>query len=216
MGQRPNFLAPARVEGAPNNNRYRVVAIGASTGGPGAIVEILRNLPPDFPLPILLVLHINEPFGAAFADWLDAQTNLRVAHAVDGEPLSGAAGRVVMAPGDWHLVVLDGRLRLTRDAERHSCRPSVDVLFESVARAFGPAAVACLLTGMGRDGAAGLLDVRNAGGATIAQDEATSTIYGMPREAVLLGAAKYILPLPQIGPTIGSLAGSGAVRVKSS
>ncbi len=88
-----------------------------------------------------------------------------------------------MAPGDRHLIVREGRLRLTRDAERHSCRPSVDVLFESVATEYGGSAAACLLTGMGRDGAAGLLKIRQAGGVTIAQDEATSMVYGMPREA---------------------------------
>jgi two-component system chemotaxis response regulator CheB len=184
----------------------RVVAVGASTGGPGAIVKILRDLPETFQIPILLVLHINEPFGAAFADWLDAQTPRRVSHAVDGESVSGVAGRVVMAPGNRHLVVQNARLRLTDDPERHSCRPSVDVLFESVAREYASAAAACLLTGMGRDGAAGLLEVRNAGGFTIAQDEATSVIYGMPREAALLGAASQILSLPDISKVIGSLA----------
>ena len=89
-----------------------------------------------------------------------------------------------MAPGDRHLVVRDGRLRLTLEPERHSCRPSVDVLFESVAAEYGASAAGCLLTGMGRDGALGLLKIRHAGGLTIAQDEATSVVYGMPREAV--------------------------------
>jgi two-component system chemotaxis response regulator CheB len=193
--------APAR---APAGD-YRVVAIGASTGGPGAIVEILKALPADFQIPILFVLHINEPFGAAFADWLDAQTPRRVSHAVDGESVTAAAGRVIMAPGNQHLIVQHGRLRLTRDPERHSCRPSVDVLFESVAREYADTAAACLLTGMGRDGAAGLLEIRKAGGFTIAQDEATSTIYGMPREAALLGAASRVLPLAEIGRVIGSI-----------
>lgn len=199
--------APLSSEG-----KYEVVAIGASTGGPGAIVEVLRGLPADFQLPILLVLHINEPFGSAFADWLDAQTARRVSHAIDGQPLTDAIGRVVMAPGHSHLVVKNGRLRLTKDAERHSCRPSVDVLFESVAREFGARAGACLLTGMGRDGAQGLLDIRKSGGVTIAQDEATSVIYGMPREALLLGAAQHVLPIGQIGPTIASLTSTAASR----
>jgi two-component system chemotaxis response regulator CheB len=184
-----------------------VVAIGASTGGPGALVEILRGLPPTFQLPILLVLHINEPFGTAFADWLDGQTTRRVSYPVEGEPVSALAGQMVMAPGGKHLVVREGRLRLTLDPERHSCRPSVDLLFESVAREYGPAAAACLLTGMGRDGAAGLLAVRQAGGVTIAQDEATSVVFGMPREAILLGAAGRVLPLGQIGPAIGAIEG---------
>src|SRR6185295_15598169 len=109
------------------------------------------------------------------------------------------------APPDRHMIVRDGRLHLHREAERHSCRPSVDVLFESVAHDLGAAAAACLLTGMGRDGALGLLAIRNAGGLTIAQDEATCVVYGMPREAVLLGAASRVLPLGDIGPALGAL-----------
>jgi two-component system, chemotaxis family, protein-glutamate methylesterase/glutaminase len=190
---------------------YKLVAIGASTGGPGAIIDILRNLPPAFQLPILFVLHINEPFGAAFAEWLDGQTGRRVAYPEDGDAISAAVGRVVMAPVGRHLIVRNGRLRLTLDPERHSCRPSVDMLFESVAREYGASAVACLLTGMGKDGASGLLDIRRAGGLTIAQDEATSVIFGMPREAVLLGAATRVLRLEEIAPLIASLQTSGIV-----
>ena len=203
---------PLNLKRSSDPEKFEVVAIGASTGGPGAIVEVLRGLPTDFQLPILLVLHINEPFGSAFADWLDAQTTRRVSHAVDGQPVEDAVGRVVMAPGHSHLIVRDGRLRLTKDAERHSCRPSVDVLFESVAREFGAQACAALLTGMGRDGAQGLLDIRKSGGLTIAQDEATSVIYGMPREAVLLGAAQHVLPINQIGSTIASLTSAAPAR----
>lgn len=184
---------------------FQVAAIGASTGGPGAIVDVLRGLPPEFTLPVLLVLHINEPFGTAFADWLDGQTPRRVAYARDGEPVASATGRVAMAPPDRHLRVEGGRFRLTREPERHSCRPSVDVLFESVAAGYGATAIACLLTGMGRDGAAGLLQIRQAGGMTFAQDEATSVVYGMPREAALLGAACRVLPLGDIGAALAAL-----------
>jgi two-component system chemotaxis response regulator CheB len=190
--------------------KYALIAIGASTGGPGAIVEILRGLPAEFRLPILIVLHINEPFGAAFADWLDGQTRRRVAHPKEGAPVASAIGRVVIAPGGQHLVVRDGRFRLTADPERHSCRPSVDVLFESVAAEYGASAAGCLLTGMGRDGAQGLLKIRQAGGLTIAQDEATSVVYGMPREAVLLGAAQQCLRIGEIAPRLAALNGAGA------
>jgi two-component system chemotaxis response regulator CheB len=169
------------------------------------VLEILRALPADFQLPILLVVHINEPFGTAFADWLDGQTGRRVAYPTDGMPVIGAAGRVIVAPGDKHLVVREGRLRLTRDPERHSCRPSVDVLFETVASEYGASTAACLLTGMGRDGALGLLKIRQAGGLTIAQDEATSVVYGMPREAALLGAATHVLRLGDIGARLAAL-----------
>jgi two-component system chemotaxis response regulator CheB len=194
---------------AAAGRRFEVAAIGASTGGPGAILAIMRALPADFRLPIVFVLHINEPFGSAFADWLDGQIGRPVAHAREGDPVVSAAGRVVMAPPDRHLTIRDGRFHLTRDAERHSCRPSVDVLFESVADYYGPAAIGCLLTGMGRDGASGLLKLRQAGAVTIAQDEATSVIYGMPREAALLSAAVHILRLDEIAPRLVGLQLSG-------
>jgi len=204
---RPEPSSPA----APGRRRKcQLVAIGASTGGPGAIVEILRSLPPTFQLPLLFVLHINEPFGTAFADWLDGQTARRVAYPKDGDPVASAAGRVVMAPAGRHLIVRDGLFRLTLDPERHSCRPSIDMLFESIAAEYGASVTACLLTGMGKDGAAGLRKIRDAGGLTIAQDEATSVIYGMPHEAVLLGGAERVLPLGEIAPVLVSVAAASA------
>jgi two-component system chemotaxis response regulator CheB len=190
----------------PAPGRTALVAVGASTGGPAAMLELLRALPAPFPLPLLLAIHIGEPFGAAFAEWLDGQSAHRVALARDGEPLSRPNGGMRVAPPDRHLVVEGGTLRLTDGPERNSCRPSIDVLFESMARSFGAASAACLLTGMGRDGAAGLLAIRQAGGVTIAQDEASSVVYGMPREAVRLGAAQYVLPLGAIGPAVADLA----------
>ena len=179
----------------------QVLALGGSTGSPGAVVEILRALPRDFPLPVLLVVHINEPFGKAFAEWLDAQLSVRVRYAQDGERLSRGAG-VLMAPPGRHLVAERGMLRLDDGPERLSCKPSVDVLFSSLARALGPAALGCLLTGMGKDGAEGLLAMRREGAPTLAQDEATSVVFGMPREAILLGAAERVLPLQEIGPAL--------------
>jgi len=182
-----------------------IIGIGASTGGPGAIVEILRRLPPRLPVPVLLVLHLSDRFGGAFAEWLDGQTEHEVRFARDGELVTATAGRIVMAPPDRHLLVRDGKLRLTDDAERHSCRPSVDVLFESLVRGYGSGVAACLLTGMGRDGAAGLLAIRAAGGATIAQDEATCVVFGMPHEAIAIGAAVHVHPIQQIGPALAAL-----------
>jgi two-component system chemotaxis response regulator CheB len=207
LGDRPAAPLPLH---ASERREPRAVAIGASTGGPAAILEILQAVPPGFPLPILIVLHIGDAFATALADWLDGQLSHGVALARDGEPLRDAGGRVVLAPPGSHLAVRAGRLALTSEPERHSCRPSVDVLFESMAREYGSGAAAFLLTGMGRDGAAGLLAVRSAGGLTVAQDEATSVVYGMPREAVLLGAAERVLPLPAIGPFLASLS-EGAV-----
>jgi len=175
-----------------------LVAIGASAGGPEAVVEILRSLPAPFPVPILLVIHGRDPFATAFAEWLDRQSNHPAAIAQAGEPLTALAGRVALAPPEHHLEVAAGRIALTDGPPRHSCRPSIDVLFESLAREPGSAAIGCLLTGMGRDGAAGLLRMRQAGCLTVAQDKATSMIYGMPREAVLLEAAEVVAPLPAI------------------
>lgn len=183
----------------------RALALGASTGGPAAIVRLLNDLAPTFQPPILLVIHISEPFGTAFASWLDSQIPRRVTTAVEGERVAERGNSVLLAPAGRHLTVERGRVRLTEDAERYSCRPSVDILFESVAREYGAACAACLLTGMGRDGAAGLLAVRRAGGLTIAQDEASSVVYGMPREAAILGAAEKILPLGEIGSTLSQV-----------
>lgn len=201
-GREPARIPPARGAG---RQACRAIGIGASTGGPAALVNVLKGIPSDFSLPILLVLHIGQPFAAAFAEWLDGQSALRVAYARDGDPVATAAGRVIMAPPNLHLEVAAGRLRLTAAPERYSCRPSVDVLFESLAREYGDAAAACLLTGMGRDGANGLMDVHRAGGQTIAQDEATSVVYGMPREAVLIGAAQRVLPIGEIGSALAAL-----------
>jgi len=200
--------APASAWKRSDQRRGRhcsVLAIGASTGGPAAIVTVLRALPQGLPVPVLFVLHIDEPFGAAFAEWLDSQTPHRVAYARDRDSMDSLPGQVIMAPPGRHLTVDGGRLRLSADPPRHSCRPSVDVMFESLAVDRGADVLACLLTGMGRDGAAGLLAIRRAGGCTVAQDESTSVIYGMPREAALLGAAQMILPLEHIGPQIVQL-----------
>jgi two-component system chemotaxis response regulator CheB len=189
------------------SGRLRAVAIGVSTGGPGALIEILRGLPPGFALPIFLVMHIGKLFTPAFAEWLGAQSSIPVRYAVDGDPLPPhGQGGVLMAPPDRHLVISAGKLRLTQDPERNACRPSIDVLFESFAHAFGEGGAGCLLTGMGKDGAAGLLAIRRAGGRTIAQDEASSVVFGMPREAILLGAAEQVLSLEQIAPRLGMLA----------
>lgn len=198
-------LVPAVVEPA---GLYRVAAIGASTGGPAAVLQILQDLPPDFPIPILIVIHIGEAFGGLLAEWLDSQSKLRVSCAWDGEPLPEVGhARAILAPPGRHVVVVRNRVHLTDHDERHSCRPSVDVLFESVAREIGPRSIACLLTGMGKDGAQGLLAVRRAGGRTLAQDEATSTIFGMPQEAIRIGAAETVIGLRAVAPFLVTLAG---------
>jgi two-component system chemotaxis response regulator CheB len=202
---------PAGTAPGAQSSPAHCVAIGASTGGPAAVAQVLRSLPPDFPIPVLLVIHIGTIFAPALAEWLDAQSPIRVAHAKHGQPLP-TFGRVLMAPAEHHMTVRRGVIELTRGPERHSCRPSVDVLFESLAMEQSSGIIACLLTGMGRDGAAGLLALRRAGATTIAQDEATSIVYGMPREAAQLGAAMEVLPLDKIGP---ALVGYAARRISA-
>lgn len=193
---------------ATRSHPAEIIAIGASTGGPAALAAILYRMPADFPLPILLVIHIADQFTQGFARWLDGESKLRVRYAVDGEALPRPGkSEVIMAPPNRHLVARRGQLRLTDEPERNSCRPSVDVLFESVACEYGPRAAACLLTGMGRDGAMGLLQVHDSGGVTIAQDESTSVVFGMPRAAIEIGAADMILPLLEFVPTLCTMAG---------
>jgi two-component system chemotaxis response regulator CheB len=209
----PSLHAAQKLQSLGNSGRLRAIAIGASTGGPGALIEILRGLPAGFPLPILLVMHVGKLFTPAFAEWLDGQSAVPVGYALDGDALPPyGEARVLMAPPDSHLLLCQGQLRLTQDPERNSCRPSIDVLFESFAQELGAKGAGCLLTGMGRDGAAGLLAIRHAGGRTIAQDEASSVVFGMPREAILLGAAEQVLALDQIASRLGGLAGADAMR----
>ncbi|GAA3275554.1 chemotaxis-specific protein-glutamate methyltransferase CheB [Dactylosporangium vinaceum] len=206
----PPAALPATVA-PPAAAAPRAVLIGASTGGPGAIVRLLRALPAGFALPVLYVQHLsaNESFAQAFTDWLAQQVGLVVAYARGGEAISALAGRVTMAPPNLHLLVRDGHLHLSAAPPRHSCRPSVDMLFESAAADLGRAAAGCLLTGMGRDGAGGLLALRRAGAPTFAQDAGSCVVYGMPKEAAALGAAAETLPPEQIGARLGALAGEG-------
>jgi two-component system chemotaxis response regulator CheB len=194
------FEDPLR--GGPS--QLRVVAIGASTGGPAAVLAILRELPASFSLPVLVVIHLGLPFASAMAEWLDGQSAIRVRYARDGEPLP--ASGILLAPPGQHLVLRGGQLHLTDGPERHSCRPSVDVLFESLAREMGSGFVGCLLTGMGKDGAQGLLAARQAGAITLAQNEASSVVFGMPGEAVRLGAAQRVLSIEEFAPALIALA----------
>ncbi|GAB2574535.1 chemotaxis response regulator protein-glutamate methylesterase [Paractinoplanes abujensis] len=209
----PMPASPAPVVPLPQESLH-AVALGASTGGPGALTDLLRALPVGFRPPILCVQHIaaSEPFAVAFSDWLAGQTGRDVSYARDRTPLAALGGRVVLAPPDRHLLVREGMVRLSDAPPRHSCRPSVDVLFESVAAEYGPSAAGCLLTGMGRDGAEGLLMMRGRGAVTFAQDEASCVVYGMPREAALLGAAAYVLPPARIAARLTELKPAGSPR----
>lgn len=193
----------------------RVLAIGASTGGTEAIKEVLLGLPPDTP-GVVIAQHIPPGFSAAFAERMNRQTGLVVKEAADGDRV--IPGHVYIAPGDHHLyLVRDGarytcRVRQDEPVNRH--RPSVDVLFRSVGQAAGANAAAALLTGMGADGARGLKELRDLGVHTIAQDEATSVVWGMPGEAVKRGGAVEVLPLQDIAAALleGALKRRGAAK----
>lgn len=205
--QQPPVAEVAPIPSAATARSGRLLAIGVSTGGPHALVEVLRPLPASFPFPILIVLHIATSFSVHFPEWLTAQTGRRVQYAQDGERLDQLSAAIRLAPPEKHLIVSNGTLRLIDAPPRHSCRPSVDVLFESLAQTMAPNVVACLLTGMGKDGAQGLLELRRGGATTIAQDEGSSVVYGMPREAALLGAASEIVALSNLAPRLVSIFG---------
>ncbi|WP_224369169.1 chemotaxis-specific protein-glutamate methyltransferase CheB [Hyalangium versicolor] len=197
----PSAQVPEHLRPEPTWPRFppRLVVIGASTGGPAAMRGIVQQLPPDFPLPILLVMHLSEKFETSMVDWLSKSATIPVRHAVDGELLPPTGRPVlIMARANRHLAMRDGRLWLTNAPERHSSRPSVDVLFESVAREVGSRTIGCLLTGMGRDGAEGMMALRRAGAMTLAQDESSCVVFGMPLEAIRLGAVRHVLPLKDI------------------
>jgi two-component system chemotaxis response regulator CheB len=197
----PSFRAPRPPRAAVSKGVASswAVAIGASTGGTEALAITLGALPTDSPA-VLVVQHMPEGFTKAFAGRLNGLSAMQVKEAEDGDGVR--QGEVLLAPGNRHMrVVREGtrflvRIDATPAVNRH--RPSVDVLFRSVAEAFGPRSIGVLLTGMGRDGALGLLEMKNRGAGTIAQDEATSVVFGMPKEAIQLGAASRILPLQSI------------------
>lgn len=190
-----------------------LIAVGASTGGTEALGVVLSALPEDAP-GVVVVQHMPEGFTAAFARRLDGACRVRVDEAVDGDRVE--RGRVVIAPGNRHLVVRrEGtcwRVRVVDGPPVSRHRPSVDVLFGSVAEAAGEAAVGVLLTGMGRDGAEGLRTMKQRGARTIAQDAATCVVFGMPKEAIALDAVDEVLPLPRIAPAILERAAGASAR----
>lgn len=191
----PPFIEPAAV---------RIVAIGASTGGPQALQTILTALPPDFPVPILCVQHISDGFLQGLVDWLAAQCRLKVQIAQPGEP--PLPGTMYFPPERTHLEIADnGRLVCSLAPPLAGHRPAVTVTLRSIARYYGSAAVGVLLTGMGRDGAEGMQAIAQVAGITIAQDEASCAVFGMPKQAIALGAVRYILPVHDIARTLNQL-----------
>lgn len=204
---------PKNVPSVPNrqlikahrNDIPEVVVIGASAGGPGALAQILSNLSPSFPLPILVVQHLSSDFVPGLVDWLDRRCALLVRLAPEGEmPVSG---EVWFAPGGYHLTLDANRYTVFHDQPgtyRH--QPSVDMLFNSVAQVYGSRTISVLLTGMGDDGAEGMAALHRAGAVTIAQDKTTCAVFGMPAAAIARQVVEQVLPLSQIAPTLNELA----------
>ena len=191
-------LPPSAARGVLRTTE-RIIAVGASTGGTEAIRELLSALPPDAPA-IVISQHIPAAFSKPFAERMNRESAMAVCEAQDGQYI--LPGHVYIAPGDRHLLVgRDGaryRCRLSDGPQVNRHRPSVDVMFRSVAQNVGPNAIGVILTGMGDDGARGLKEMLEAGAATIAQDEASSVVWGMPGAAVKIGAAQQVLPLHRI------------------
>jgi two-component system chemotaxis response regulator CheB len=206
---RPTSLAASNSRPAPLTHRSRngpttvpveAIVVGVSTGGPNALAALLPKLPADLPVPVLVVQHMPPMFTRLLAERLDRETSLSVAEAEDGAPVT--PGRVLIAPGDRHLVVRRRGTMIVAGLDdgppENSCRPAVDVLFRSAAAVYGRHVLAVVMTGMGSDGARGSEHVRAAGGGVLVQDEATSVVWGMPGAVVRLGLADEVLALDQL------------------
>jgi len=194
----------------PAQHNNRLLVIGASTGGPKALATLLAEFPLNFPVPIVIVQHVDKQFVQGLADWLNDQTTLPVQLAVEDDRLE--AGTVYVADSDRHLQIsTSGKLFYQDEPKHYIHKPSVSVLFESVAQNWVGQAIGVLLTGMGKDGAAGLLAMRDHGFFTVAQDEESCAVYGMPKMAVKLDAAEIVLSLNEIGPALRKLFAPGAM-----
>ncbi len=182
----------------------RILAIGASTGGPQAVLQLLQELPEDLAAAVFVVQHIADGFAPGFAEWLDRETVLPVRLAAAGDDLQ--TGTVLVAPNNVHLTVQENHIHLEDSPPLHSCRPAVDALFHSLAdHGLAVETVAVLLTGMGSDGAAGLASIQKQGAYTIVQDEASCAVFGMPKAAIERGAATQVLPLGHISEVVCGL-----------
>jgi two-component system chemotaxis response regulator CheB len=203
-GEQPGFGSSPRSDTGPADARqYSLLGIVASTGGPAAVQKLLVALGAGFPLPIALVQHMSAGFLGGFVSWLESACPMRVVIAEEGgRPMPGI---VSVAPADRHLQLENGFWHLGAGQPVSSQRPSGTILFRSLARGLGPRALGVLLTGMGDDGAAGLKELCEAGGHTLAEDESSAVVYGMPAAAVRLGAVCESLPLQCIGPRLVQL-----------
>ena len=205
----PTVLIPKKVTvhtpSAPmqrsgSHDRFDIVAIGSSTGGPSALMTVLKQMPASFPVPIVIVQHMPPIFTKHLATRLNQNCALEVTEASSGDVIR--PGMVFIAPGDFHMTLQrygsEVRVETNQDPAENSCRPAVDVLFRSVARLYGKNTLGVVLTGMGQDGRRGAEMIRDGGGRVFAQDEATSVVWGMPRAVIQSGLADQVLPLPDV------------------
>ncbi|UQY33358.1 chemotaxis response regulator protein-glutamate methylesterase [Pseudomonas fulva] len=206
IGQSGNRKASVASVSPSASAARRLVAIGASAGGPAALALLLKQLPRDFNAAVMLVQHVDEVFAAGMADWLAGESALPVRLARDGE--QPQPGVVLLAGTNNHMRLLrNGTLTYTEEPRSHVYRPSIDVFFDSLVEHWTGEAIGVLLTGMGRDGAQGLKNMRSRGFATLAQNQASCAVYGMPKAAAELQAAREILALERIAPRIVELFG---------
>lgn len=195
-----------RKPGAPVRSRSEIVGIGISTGGPNALTQLIPMLPADIKAPILIVQHMPPMFTASLANSLDKKSRLEVKEAQDGDMI--VPGKVFIAPGGKQMKIVaaaDGlsrKIKITDDPPENSCRPSVDYLFRSIAQHYVGRATGVIMTGMGSDGSKGLAQMKENGSFVIAQDEATCTVFGMPKEPIESGIADIVVPLPKIADEI--------------
>jgi len=201
--------SPSRDSLTPSSGRQKarpvdIVVIGASTGGPDALAELMPCFPEDFPVPILIVQHMPPPFMKALVDRLASRSKIDVAEGHSNQPI--VPGQALLAPGGLHMLVEKKTrgtfVRTDPGPPENSCRPSVDVLFRSAAEVYGSHVLAVLMTGMGQDGLDGCKKIREAGGQILVQDEASSVVWGMPRLAAEAGIVDQILPLSELGQAI--------------
>lgn len=211
LTNKPTVLPPGQVEVKRAAAEIQVVAVGASTGGPAALQTILSALPKDFPVPVLIVQHMAPGFVRGFTEWLSQSCGFPVHVAAHGDPL--LPGHAYVAPDGVQMGVgKEPRIVLSQDVSENGLRPSVSYLFRSVATVFGRSAVGVLLTGMGRDGAEELKLMKDRGAITIAQDQESAVVHGMPGEALKLDAATYVFPPERIATALASLANKKGLR----
>lgn len=189
------------------NNKINAVVIGASTGGPKALVNLISKVPKDLSIPIFIVQHMPKGFTTSFAMRLDKESKVKVVEAIDGMKIEN--GTVYLAPGDFHMTLDNGKISLNMGDKIHGVRPAVDHLFDSAAKIYGDSLLAIIMTGMGRDGSNGMVSVKEHCGYNIAQNEETCVVYGMPASAVAKGVVHEILSLDDISTNMNKM-----IRVK--